>query len=103
MGGARLIAVLVLTDLVLLAACGGLFSVPLYALLQERSHPSQRARMVAANNVVNAVAIVLGAVTVAALAAAGWRAPAILLLAAGLTLLVAAWSLRLLLPATRLV
>ncbi len=91
-----------LIDLVLLAACGGLFSVPLYALLQERSLPSQRARMVAANNVVNAAAIVLGAVTVAALAAAGWRAPAILLLAAGLTLLVTAWSLRLL-PATRLV
>ena len=84
-----------LIDLVLLAACGGLFSVPLYALLQERSPPSHRARMVAANNVVNAIAIVIGAVVVAGLAAAGWRAPDILLLAAGLTLLVAAWTVRL--------
>ena len=78
-----------LIDLVLLAASGGLFSVPLYAILQEKSPPAQRARMVAANNVVNAVAIVLGAVVIAGLAAAGWRAPTILLLSAGLNLLVA--------------
>ncbi len=84
-----------LVDLLLLAACGGLFSVPLYALLQERSPPSHRARMVAANNVVNAIAIVAGAIVVAGLAALHWRAPDILLLAAGLTLLVAGWSLRL--------
>ncbi len=79
-----------LADLVLLAASGGLFSVPLYAILQERSVPSQRARMVAANNVVNALAIVFGALAIAALAAAGWRAPAILLLTAALNLLAAA-------------
>ena len=83
-----------MTDLLLLAASGGLFSVPLYAILQERSAAAHRARMVAANNVVNAVAIVAGAVVVAGLAAAHWQAPAILLLAAGLNLLVAGWITR---------
>ena len=90
-----------LADLLLLAASGGLFSVPLYAILQDKSPPSHRARMVAANNVVNAIAVVAGAVVVAGLAAAHWHAPAILLLAAGLTLLVALWAVRLL-PQTTL-
>ena len=47
-----------LADLLLLAVCGGLYSVPLYAIVQERSEPSHRARMIAANNIVNAVMMV---------------------------------------------
>ena len=43
-----------LADLLLLSACGGLYSVPLYAIVQERSEPSHRARTIAANNIVNA-------------------------------------------------
>ncbi len=45
-------------DLFGLAVCGGLFSVPLYAILAAWSEPSHRARNVAANNVMNAVFIV---------------------------------------------
>ena len=62
-----------LLDLLLLAVCGGLYSVPLYAILQERSDPSRRARMVAANNIVNALLMVAGAAVVAGLAAAACR------------------------------
>ncbi|HEX7968902.1 MAG TPA: acyl-[ACP]--phospholipid O-acyltransferase [Stellaceae bacterium] len=48
-----------LGDLFMIALCGGLFSVPLYALLQVRSEESHRSRVVAANNVVNAVFIAI--------------------------------------------
>ena len=64
-----------LGDLLLLSACGGAYSVPLYVLLQERSAPTHRARMVAANNVMNAVASVLAAGLTAGLYAAGMGAP----------------------------
>lgn len=72
-----------LVDLLLLAACGGLYSVPLYAMLQDRSAPAERARMVAANNVVNAVAIVGGAVMTAVAAVAGVGPVGVLAVAAG--------------------
>jgi len=46
-----------LVDLFMIALCGGLFSVPLFAILQARSEESHRSRVVAANNVVNALFI----------------------------------------------
>ena len=72
------------------STAGGLYSVPLYALLQQRADPAARARMVAANNLVNAIFIVVGAGVIAALAAAGWRPWAILSAAAFVNLLAAA-------------
>ena len=78
------------------AACGGLFSVPLYAIIQERSDPAQRARMIAANNVVNALFMVVGAGAIAGLAAAGIRPASVLATAALLNLLVALLICRLL-------
>ena len=83
-------------DLFLLAACGGTFSVPLYAIIQGAAAPSQRARMVAANNVMNALFMVAGAAAAAALAALGLTAPAVLHLAALANLLVAVWIIRIL-------
>jgi acyl-[acyl-carrier-protein]-phospholipid O-acyltransferase/long-chain-fatty-acid--[acyl-carrier-protein] ligase len=85
-----------LCDLFLLAACGGMFSVPLYAIIQNRAAPSERARMVAANNVMNALFMVAGAAAAAALAALGVRAPAVLHLAALANLIVAVWIVRIL-------
>ena len=58
-------------DLVLLAACGGIYSVPLYAIIQAQSEPGHLARMIGANNVVNAAAMVASALATAALAMAG--------------------------------
>ena len=46
----------------MLAISGGVFTVPLYTLLQGRSEPSTRSRVVAANNVLNAVFMVGGSV-----------------------------------------
>ncbi|MBL8707300.1 MAG: acyl-[ACP]--phospholipid O-acyltransferase [Rhodospirillales bacterium] len=62
----------VLVDLLGTALCGGLFIVPLYTMLQERSEPSHRARVIAANNTVNALFMVIAAVATAALLAVGF-------------------------------
>ncbi|MDR3532242.1 MAG: MFS transporter [Rhodopila sp.] len=80
-----------LADLTLLAVCGGVFSVPLYAIIQEAAQPAQRSRMIAANNIMNALFMVLGAGAAAGLAAGGLDAPGVLRVAAGANLLVAAW------------
>jgi len=85
-----------LIDLFLLAACGGAYSVPLYAIIQDTAAPSERARMVAANNIVNALFMVAGAGAAAALAAAGLRAPAVLRIAAAANLFFIVWIVRLL-------
>ncbi len=89
-----------LIDLLLLSVCGGLYSVPLYAVVQEQSAPSHRARTIAANNIVNAAAMVLGAGLVAGFSAAGVSAPRVLQGAAVANVAVALWTVRLL-PATR--
>tara|TARA_R110002126_G_scaffold97190_8_gene226731 strand:+ start:5512 stop:7383 length:1872 start_codon:yes stop_codon:yes gene_type:complete len=51
----------VLVNLTLIGVSGGLFIVPLYALLQKRAEPAQRARMIAANNIFNALFMVVSA------------------------------------------
>ena len=83
-----------LADLLLLSACGGLYSVPLYAILQERAPASARARMVGANNVVNAVAMAAAAALTALLALEGVAPARVLVLAAAATLAVSAWLFR---------
>ena len=85
-----------LVDLLLLAACGGVYSVPLFAIIQERSEPSRLARTVAANNVVNAGAMAGAALVTALLAASGLTPVAILAVAAAANTLVALWIVRIL-------
>ena len=80
----------VLGDLLGLAICGGIFSVPLYARMQALAAPATRARMIAANNVMNAVFMVAGAGVAGGLSAAGFGAPRILVVAAVLNLAAAA-------------
>ena len=48
----------ILADLVFLALAGGLFIVPLYSILQTRSEATERSRMIAANNIMNAIFMV---------------------------------------------
>ncbi len=72
----------VLADLFCLAVCGGVFSVPLYALMQERSDAAVRSRVIATNNVMNAAFMVSGAIIAAVLTALGAGAPNILLVTA---------------------
>src|SRR5439155_9102659 len=52
----------VLADLMLIGAFGGFFIVPLQALVQQRSEPSRRSRIIAGNNILGSLFIVLAAV-----------------------------------------
>ena len=79
----------VLFDLMMLGVFGGFFIVPLYALVQIRSAPEQRARIIAANNILNALFMVVGALGAAAALGAGLSIPALFGLAALLNALVA--------------
>ncbi len=60
-----------LLDLLGMSVCGGIFIVPLYALLQERSESAHRARVIAANNAINALFMVISAAGTVMLIAAG--------------------------------
>jgi 1-acyl-sn-glycerol-3-phosphate acyltransferase len=51
----------VLADLFLVGLFGGLYIVPLYALVQSRSERTHRSRIIAANNILNALFIVAAA------------------------------------------
>jgi 1-acyl-sn-glycerol-3-phosphate acyltransferase len=61
----------ILFDLTMLALSAGLFSVPMYALIQIRSQPSHRARIIAANNILNALFMIASSLAAGALVAAG--------------------------------
>jgi len=69
----------VLADLVLIGAFGGFFIVPLQALVQQRSEPSRRSRIIAANNILNAAFMVLAAVLGIVLRDAGLTIPQLVL------------------------
>ncbi|HTO54586.1 MAG TPA: MFS transporter [Myxococcota bacterium] len=56
-------------DLSLIAASSGVFVVPLYALVQQRSEPSQRSRVIAGSNILGALFMVASALEVTALLA----------------------------------
>jgi len=73
----------IVADLVLLGAFGGFYIVPLYALIQERSDPAHRSRIIAANNILNALFLVASAGIALGLLRAGLTIPQ-LFLATGL-------------------
>ena len=62
---------------------GGFYIVPLYALIQERSEPAFRSRIIAANNILNALFMVASAGIALGLLKAGCTIPQ-LFLATGL-------------------
>ena len=72
----------VLIDLCALGLFGGFFIVPLYALIQVRSSATYRARIIAGNNIMNALFMVVGALTAAGLLSAGLSIPALFAVAA---------------------
>lgn len=79
----------VLFDLLAIGVFGGFYIVPLYVLMQSRSAPEHRARIIAANNILNALFMVVGALVAGSLLALGMSIPALFGLAAGFNALVA--------------
>ena len=72
----------VLFDLFALGVFGGFFIVPLYVLIQLRSEPAHRARIIAANNILNALFMVVGALAAAGLLGNGVSIPTLFGIAA---------------------
>ncbi len=68
----------ILAALAGIAFSGGVFIVPLYAILQVHSDPAERSRVIAANNIVNAVVTVLMVAAVTGLLAAGGGVPGVI-------------------------
>ena len=67
-------------DLFLIGMFGGFYIVPLYALIQTRCPPSHRSRVIAANNILNALFMVVAAGLAVAALKAGMTIPQLLLL-----------------------
>ncbi|MDO9238196.1 MAG: MFS transporter [Aquabacterium sp.] len=79
----------VMGDLALLAFSVGLYSVPMYALIQLRSKASHRARIIAANNILNALFMIVSSLMAGALLAAGFSIPDVFGITALLNVVVA--------------
>ncbi|MEO8384567.1 MAG: MFS transporter [Betaproteobacteria bacterium] len=65
----------IMADLFLLAMFAGFYSVPLYALMQARTEKAFRARIIAANNILNALFMVVASLMAAALLQSGLTMP----------------------------
>jgi 1-acyl-sn-glycerol-3-phosphate acyltransferase len=87
----------VMADLGLLSLFAGLYSVPMYALIQLRSQPTHRARIIAANNILNALFMIGSSVIAGALLGAGFTIPQIFLFT-GIANAVVAFYIFLLVP-----
>lgn len=81
----------ILADLVLIGLFGGFFIVPLYALIQKRSNPSHRSRIIAGNNILNALFMVLAAGLAVVLRHGGLSIPQLFLVTAVLNGVVAVY------------
>jgi 1-acyl-sn-glycerol-3-phosphate acyltransferase len=77
--------------LALLSLFAGLYSVPMYALIQARAQPTHRARIIAANNILNALFMSASSVIAGALLQAGVDIPRIFLLTGLANAVVAAY------------
>jgi 1-acyl-sn-glycerol-3-phosphate acyltransferase len=69
----------VMADLALLSFFAGLYSVPMYALIQLRAQPTHRARIIAANNILNALFMIASSVLAGLLLKSGASIPQIFL------------------------
>ncbi|MBO9499560.1 MAG: acyl-[ACP]--phospholipid O-acyltransferase [Novosphingobium sp.] len=79
----------ILVDLALLAVSGGMFIVPLYTILQTNSPEAERSRVIAANNIVNALVAAIVTVVVAVMQAQGMSLAGVIATMGFATLLVA--------------
>ena len=79
----------ILTDMGMLGTFAGFYSVPLFAMMQQRADRRHLSRIIAANNIINAVFMVTAALLALATLNAGMSIPQLFLLLAGLNAIVA--------------
>ncbi|HHJ34654.1 MAG TPA: MFS transporter [Gammaproteobacteria bacterium] len=76
-------------DVMMTGFFGGLYIVPLMALVQQRSEPEHMSRVIAGNNIINALLMVLSAITAIVVLSSGFTIAELFLLVAILNALVA--------------
>jgi 1-acyl-sn-glycerol-3-phosphate acyltransferase len=81
----------IMADLFLVSLFAGFYSVPLYALIQSRGEPAHRARIIAANNILNAVFMIVASLAAMALLRAGLTLPQLFLVVGLMNAAVAAY------------
>jgi 1-acyl-sn-glycerol-3-phosphate acyltransferase len=81
----------ILADLLLIGMFGGFYIVPLNTLIQSRSEPSHRSRVIAGNNILNALFMVGAALVAIVLFRFGFTIPQVLLATALLNAVVAVY------------
>jgi hypothetical protein len=74
----------ILFDLTMIGLFGGLYSVPLYAMLQERAERKKISRIIAANNILNAIFMVSASLFAIITLSFGMSIPQFFLILAGL-------------------
>ncbi|WP_196138687.1 MFS transporter [Aliikangiella sp. G2MR2-5] len=79
----------VLSDAILIGIFGGLFTVPLYALIQKIGDPKHISRLIAGLNIMNAFFMVLSGIFSIAVLKSGFSIPQLFLITAGVNLLIA--------------
>ena len=87
---------IVSASILMLSIAGGLYIVPLYALLQVRSKRSHRSRIIASNNIINAIFVVCGSVLAVILINIGLSLENLLLILALTNLMTTAYIARIL-------
>ncbi len=85
----------VVADFILIAIAGGVYIVPLYALVQEKSAAGHQARTIASLNVMNSLFMVASALITMVLFAAGLNVPHVFLAVGMANLFAAAYLFRL--------
>ena len=91
---------LVTFNLLLVAFSGGLYIVPLFSLVQQRARAQRRAQIIAANNIVNALMMVMSAIITIGMLKVGFS-PDEIILSVGLASIVVASCLLVAMPESR--
>ena len=78
-----------ITDVILIGFFGGLYIVPLMALVQQRSDPEHMSRVIAGNNIINAMLMVLSALVAIITLSSGFSIAELFLLVAVFNAIVA--------------
>jgi acyl-[acyl-carrier-protein]-phospholipid O-acyltransferase / long-chain-fatty-acid--[acyl-carrier-protein] ligase len=86
----------IVADLLFIAISAGIYIVPLYSILQSRSPESSRSRMIAGNNILNALFMVASALITLALFSSGFNVTDVFLFMAVANILVAIYICKLL-------
>jgi hypothetical protein len=81
----------ILIDLLGLAIFSGFFIVPLYTYIQIRTVPAERSRVIAANNIINAIFMVAASIALMGFMKAGLNAPQIFFVLACMNAVVATY------------